>query len=316
MHHHMFQIISLLLVAVLLAACEKKPVTVSEVSEAFWQAVITDAPDDVVAYSTLQSAEGYDRFGRQWQGLTLSWGRIVIDGDAARVDTQIAKPDAQATDTLYFVTYLVNTDAGWRVDYQKTADAVSVSGAVVDFVDRFTSLGKNIQRQVEVSSENAARQIAAFIGQLEQMAGDYQNQMDKAIDDAAGRMQGLLDEFVRSLQEAVEELQESGDEVGQPGNTEASRSDIKESVEALQSSSDALKNPTIDSIANAGQQLITVTERLARLSDQKLQHYTQRWEQLAQEFTVELVNLIAVFTGVDQQEQENEAQQQVAPEKP
>jgi uncharacterized protein YjbJ (UPF0337 family) len=314
MRHRVIQIFGILLVGVLLNACEQKPKSVPEVSEAFWQAVITDDRDDVVAYSTLQSAEGYDHFGRQWQGLTLSGGRIVIDGDAARVDTQIAKPDAQATDTLYFVTYLVNTDAGWRVDYQKTADAVSISGAVVDFVGQLTSLGKTIQHQVEASSDNAARQITAFVGQLEEMSGDYQNQMGTAIDDAAGRMQGLLDEFVRSLQEAVEELQEPGDEVGQPEDTEASRSDIKESAEALQSSSDALKNPTIDSIVSAGQQLILVTQKLARLSDQKLQHYMQRWEKLAEEFMVELANLIAVFTGVDQQE--NEAQQQVAPEKP
>jgi len=211
-------------------------------------------------------------------------------------------------DTLYFETYLVNKDGGWRVDYQRTADAVGVSGAVVDFVGQLTSLGKNIQRQIGASSENAARQIAAFVGQLEMMSGDYQNQMGKAIDDAAGRMQGLLDEFIRSLEEAVEELQDPANEVGQPGNTEASRSDIKESVEALQSSSDALKTPTIDSIASAGQQLIVVTDKLARLSDEKLQHYMQRWEQLAEEFKAELINLIAVFTDVDQPGEETQKQ--------
>ncbi len=300
MHRRVIQIFSLLLVGALLNACEQKPKSVPEVSEEFWQAVISDERDDVVSYSTLPNSEGYDRFGRGWKDLAPTFGEIVINGDVARVETQIAKPDARPTDTLYFETYLVNKDEGWRVDYQRTADAVGVSGAVVDFVGQLTSLGKNIQRQVEASSENAARQFAAFVGQLEQMSGDYQNQMGKAIDDAAGRMQGLLDEFVRSLEEAVKELQEPGDEVGQPGNTEASRSDIKESVEVLQSSSDALKNPTIDSIASAGQQLILVTEKLARLSDEKLQHYTQRWEQLAEEFMVELANLIAVFTGIDQ----------------
>jgi len=314
MHRRVIQIFSLLLAGALLNACEQKPKSVSEVSEAFWQAVISDERDDVVAYSTLQDSEGYDHFGRGWKDLSPTFGQIVINGDVARVETQIAKPDAQPTDTLYFKTYLVNKDEGWRVDYQRTADAVGVSGTVVDFVGQLTSLGQNIQRQVEASSDNAARQIAAFVGQLEQMSGDYQNQMGKAVDDAAGRMQGLLDEFTRSLEEAVEELQEPGDEAGQPDDTEASRSDIKKSVEALQSSSDALKNPTIDSIASAGQQLATVTEKLARLSDQKLQHYMQRWEQLAEEFKVELANLIALFIGVDQPE--HEAQQQAASEKP
>ncbi|MEA3302567.1 MAG: hypothetical protein U9Q75_04730, partial [Pseudomonadota bacterium] len=274
MRRRVIQIFSLLLVGVLLNACEQKPKSAPEVSEVFWQAVIMDETDDVLAYSTLQSIESYDRFDREWRDMVTTWGKIVIDGDVAQIDTEISKPGEEPTDVLYFVTYLVNTDEGWRVDYQRTAEAVNVSGAVVDFVGQLTSLGKNIQRQVEASSESAARQIAAFVGQLEQMSGDYQNQMGKAIDDAAGRMQRLLDEFARSLQEAVDELQEPGDEAGKSGNTEASRSDIKESVEALQSSSDALKNPTIDSIASAGRQLILVTEKLARLSDQKLQHYT------------------------------------------
>ncbi len=298
MRRRVIQIISLLLVGALLSACEQKPKSAPEVSEAFWQAVITDDSDDVVAYSTLQSVEGYERFDREWRDMATTWGKIVIDGDVAQIDTEISKSGGEHADVLYFVTYLVNTDEGWRVDYQRTAEAVSVSGAVVDFVGQLTSLGQNIQRQVEASSESAVRQIAAFVGQLEQMAGEYQKQTNKAIDATAGRMQRLLDEFVRSLEEAVKELQEPGDEGGQPGDTE--RSDIKESVAALQSSSDALKNPTIDSIASAGQQLILVTEKLARLSDEKLQHYMQRWEQLAEEFMVELANLVAVFTGVDQ----------------
>ena len=308
MRRCVIQMFSLLLVGALLNACEQKPKSAPEVSEAFWQAVITDDSDDVVAYSTLRDIEGYDRFGREWRDMATTWGKIVIDGDVAQIDTEVSRPAEKPTDLLYFVTYLVNTDEGWRVDYQRTADAVGVSGAVVDFVGQLTSLGQNIQRQVEASSESAARQIAAFVGQLEQMSGDYHNHMGKAIDDAAGRMQGLLDEFVRSLEEAVEEMQEPGGEVGQPDNTEASRADIKESVEALQSSSDALKNPTIDSIASAGQQLIIVTEKLARLSDQKLQHYVQRWEQLAEEFKAELINLIAVFTDVDQPGEETQKQ--------
>ena len=152
MRLRVIQIFSLLLVGVLLSACEQKPKSIAEVSEAFWQAVVTDERDDVIAYSTLQSSEGYDRFGREWEGLAPAFGQIVINGDVARVETQIAKQDAHSTDTLHFETYLVNKEGGWRVDYQRTADAVGVSGAVVDFVGQLTSLGKNIQRQVEASS--------------------------------------------------------------------------------------------------------------------------------------------------------------------
>lgn len=312
MRRYIIQGFSLLLAALLLYACEQKPLTVAEVSEAFWLAVVSDKPGDVVAYSTLPSTENYDKFDREWQGLSPVLGQIVINGEYARVDTQASKEDAQPMDVLHFVTYLVNTEQGWKVDYQRTADAVRASGTVVDFFGRVTSIGQEIQRQVKASSESAATQLTAFVAQLEQVAGEYQQQTGKAVDDAAVRMRGLIGEFARSLEEAIDELDEP-DDTGN-GAAGAGSAEIKASVEALQSSSDALNEPSIESIASTAQQLIAVMEKLARISDQKLQRYTLRWEQLAEEFRSELVNLVAVFSGANLQEKE--ALQQAAPEKP
>ena len=312
MRRYISQGFILLLVALLLCACEQKPLTVAEVSEAFWLAVVSDKPGDVVAHSTLPSKESYDQFDREWQDLSPVIGQIVINGKYARVDTQVSKADAQPMEILHVVTYLVNTEQGWKVDYQRTADAVRASGTVVDFFGRVTSIGQEVQRQLEASSETAATQLTAFVAQLEQVAGEYQRQTGKAVDDAAARMRGLLEEFARSLEEAIDELDKS-DDTGN-GATGAGSTEIKESVEALQSSSDALNDPSIESIAGTAQQLIAVMEKLARISDQKLQRYTQRWEQLAKEFRAELVNLVAVFSGANLQE--NEAQQQATPAKP
>jgi hypothetical protein len=302
MHHAIIRFVTLLFAALLLTSCEKKPVTVEEVSSVFWQAVIANDKDAVVAYSTLQGTAEYDAFSRRWEKMTPSLGAQYIDGDQAQVDTRITMPDAAAAGPLEFVTYLVKGEKGWRVDYARTAEAVRVSGAVADFVSRVTSLGENIQRQLEASSADMASRLTLFVDQLDKLSGHYQQRTDKAIDAAAASMGRLLEEFTASLQQAIEELDQS------PGG-DASRAQLKESAESLQSSSETLANPSIDSIASTGQQLVIVSDKLAHLSDQKLQHYRRRWEQLAEEFRQELASLVALLAGA-QPSAEKQLQQQ------
>ena len=290
MNRHMIQIISVLLLALMLSACGKKAVTVPEVTKAFWDAVITNDNSDAVEYSTLESDEDFDRFGRDWLNMIPSWGQIVIDGDDARVNTQVSTPDGTGAGMLFFVTYLNKTENGWKVDYERTGKGVRVSGSVVDFVDRITTLGEDIQRQFEETSENVAIEMTTIVEQLDQMTEQYQDQADKAIESTADSMRKLLDEFANSLEKAIEEIQGSG-------ITETNQTDMKESVDRLQSPSNELKNPSLDAIANSGQQVIIVTEKLADISDEKLKKYSEQWEEILDKFEDEMARLIAHFNG-------------------
>ena len=281
--------IGILFAALVLAGCAKKPETVTEVSKAFWGAVITDDAGDVVEYSTLDSEEQYDRFGRDWKGMIPSPGQVVIDGDRARVNTQVAAPDTGDADMLYFVTFLVRTPDGWKVDYDKTARAVHASGAVVDFVDRITGLGQDIQRQFEHTSENIAIQMNAVVEQIDRMTEEYQDHAREAIDDTAASLQRLLDQLIASLNKAVEDLQ------GPEG--EVQRKQLEESIDRLQSSSREMANPSLDAIANAGQQVIAVAGKLARLSKDKLQQYGEEWNRILDQFDAELTRFIDAYTA-------------------
>jgi hypothetical protein len=290
---NLIQLGSLLLLATLLTGCGKKAETVPEVTKVFWDAVITDDSDDALEYSTLDSEEQFDRYNRDWLNMTPSWGQIVIDGDEARVNTQVSTPDGTGAGMLFFVTYLVKSDQGWIVDYERTGKGVGASGAVVDFVDKITTLGDDIQKQVEQTSENVAIEMTTIVEQLDRMTEEYQEQADKAIADTADSMRKLLDEFSESLEKAIEDLQG-------PGVTEAeTRAEMEQSVEQLQSSSNELKNPSLDAIANSGQQVIDVTEKLARSSNEKLEKYSAQWEHILEQFELEMEKLVARFSGED-----------------
>ena len=290
MTRYLIKLASILLLALMLSACGKKAETVPEVSKAFWDAVITSDSSDAVEYSTLESDEDFDRFGREWLNMIPSWGQIVIDGDEARINTQISTPDGTGAGMLFFVTYLVKSDEGWLVDYERTGKGVSASGSVVDFVDKIATIGADIQKQFEETSENVAIEMSTIVEQLDQMTEQYQDQADKAVESAADSMRKLLDEFADSLEKAIEELQG-------PGITETNQKDMEESVDRLQSSSNELKNPSLDAIANSGQQVIVVTEKLARISDEKLEKYAGHWEKILAQFEAEMEKLIAHFNG-------------------
>jgi hypothetical protein len=283
-------IIGLLLAAVLLGACAKKPETVSDVSKAFWDAVIQNDSGPAVAYSTLENADGFDRFGRDWHNMIPSWEQIIIDGDEARVNTQVSTPDVTGAGMLYFVTYLVKTPDGWKVDYERTGRGVRASGAVVDFVDRITTMGEDIQRQFEQASENVAIGMGAAVEQLDRMTEEYQDEAGKAIDDTANSMRQLLDEFSRSLEKALEDLQG-------PGLTQTNRTDMQDAVNRLQSSSRELDHPSLDAIANSGQQIIIVTDKLSRISNEKIRTYAAEWNRILAQFDTELKKLITGLTG-------------------
>lgn len=285
----LFQISSLILAAVLVTGCGKKAETVPEVTKVFWDAVIANDADDAVEYSTLESEEQFDRFGREWQNMLPSWGQIVMDGDEARVNTQISTPDGTGAGMLFFVTYLVKSDEGWIVDYGRTGKGVGASGAVVDFVDKITTLGEDIQKQIETTSENVAIEMTTIVEQLDQMTQQYQAQADKAIADTADSMRRLLDEFSASLEKAIDDLQGP--------DTEEIRNEMEQSVEQLQSSSNELKDQSLDAIANSGQQVIDVSEKLARISNETLDKYSAQWEDIINQFESELEKLVTHFSG-------------------
>ena len=291
MNKRLFQIITLLLIALVLGACAKKPETVTEVSKVFWSAVISNDAGDAVEYSTLESAEQFDRFGRQWQNMIPSWGQVVIEGDQARVNTQVSAPDASDADMLYFVTYLVKTADGWKVDYDRTAKAVRAAGAVVDFVDRIATIGEEIQHQFDETSENLAIQMTAVVDQIDRMTEDYQDRAGQAVDRAAGNIRQLLDQLSASLKRAMEDLKDPDDS--------QLRKQIEDSIDRLEASSREMVNPSLDAIANAGKQVITVADELMTASEGRLKQYAEEWNRILDQFDQELSRFIDAYTSSD-----------------
>ena len=53
-----------------------------------------------------------------------SWGKIIIEENEARIHTHISTPDAASSEMLDFVTYMVNREDQWKVDFDQTDKVV------------------------------------------------------------------------------------------------------------------------------------------------------------------------------------------------
>src|SRR5690554_4635113 len=112
----------LLALSVLFAGCTG-PESPQEVSEAFWQAVLKADANDASEYSTLVDEAAFDSFERNWDNVQVEWGRVVIDDHLATVATTLSGVQGRE-EALETVTYLVQKNGDWLVDYYRTGDAL------------------------------------------------------------------------------------------------------------------------------------------------------------------------------------------------
>ena len=154
----------------LLAACTG-PESPEEVSRAFWQAVIEQDAGEANDYSTLVEDAGFDGYQRDWQGVELEWGRVVIDGQEATVDTVFSGLPERA-EPLETTTYLVKKDGQWLVDYFRTGEALNSGPLWGDVMNQLEALGKDLKTELARHSDDLAREFEVLTEELRQQASE------------------------------------------------------------------------------------------------------------------------------------------------
>jgi predicted small secreted protein len=286
MKRTIFSLAVFLLFSLLLTACNK-PKTPQEVSSAFWYAVIQGKEQDAVRYSTLASTEEFDSFGHNWHGMIPAWGRVIIDEKEARIHTHISKPDASESEMLYFVTYLVKQEDGWKVDYEKTGRLVRASAAVSDFVNRITTMGNEITRRMEETGNEISRQLEdtsnAVSGELEamsetllQLAEIFGTEASITIQEYGLKLQQDINSLAKSIEQAIREQQGT--------ISPEDKEKMENSVEDLHQTSKNLDQPDMKHIAETGEVVVITRKKLNTLDSATFKEYQVQWQQWVDRF--------------------------------
>lgn len=273
----------LLASAVLLLSACLGPKTPQEVTASFWDAVLRNDAGDVVEYSTLLDVKQYDRFAMSWQGYQASWGRVVIDGDEASVESRLALPGGREADRRDFVTYLVHRDGKWFVDYERTGEAVR-GNPLSRLLGKLSEAGKELSVQLEAAAGQMDSEMQRLGAELEKLAGD----VDKEASAAAKQ-------FAEDLQKSLRELEESINRALEDKDRELSDRDrrlLQEVSADLDKDSDNLSDGSVQSIADGSKDIASVRIRLDSVDDQTMGEYKRQWREWGEKTEADLQKVL------------------------
>lgn len=269
------RVFALICSALLLAACVQED-TPQEATQAFWQAVVANDAAGVVRHSTLADAAQYDTFGRDWQGRTPSFGKIVVEGDQATVATVLAGP-GEAT-SPQFVTHLVRVDGAWKVDYARTGKALA-GGPLGELFGRLETLGGSIAGQLKAASDDFAVSMERMGEQIEQAANAIGEQASGDIATYGEDLRLRIDELAQSIQQALR------DEARQLSDDE--QRTLEDAAARLRAGSEQLSAATLQSIADAARVLAAARRQLDAIDNEALRPYQEQWREWGERIEAE-----------------------------
>lgn len=262
------------LMILLLAGC-LGPKSPQAVAKAFWQAVIEHDASEVAKYSTLGNAQAFTGFGLDWHGYKAEWGKIIIDGDQASIETRFTGPMDSTSGKRQCVTYLARQDGVWKVDYQKTGDDLH-GGALGMLFGQLNQMGSALSQSLNASAKQLNAEMERMGKKLQAMADSFSQQA-----------RSILNRHARELQDIMKQLQDSINRALRDKNNHPSEHDRQVMVRVaadLNDSSALLANPDTSSLTACNNDMGMARQQLDDINGGVSDDYKKQWAALAQQF--------------------------------
>ncbi len=258
---------------ILLSACSK-PNTPQDVAAAFWQAMADNDASDVVEYSTLNSESGFDGYEREWADVVPSYGRVVIDGAEASIVTRLPAENASGNERREVMTYLVEKQGQWLVDYERTGEAIMNPSPFSSLMGQLSEISDRITASFSSSSDDMERRMNDLARELEAYSNDVARRADEAINEYGQVLRDYMEELEESVNRALEDNSQA---------PEGDRRTLEQAAKDLENGSEELTDPTLEALANATRTLTETGQRLANVSSESFERNRDEWAAKLQE---------------------------------
>ncbi|MDK8463069.1 hypothetical protein [Marinobacter sp. SS13-12] len=263
-----FKVALLSLVLAVAAGCSK-PETPQEVAAEFWQAMAEDDAGAVAELSTLADPSTFDGFARDWFETVPDFGRVIIEEREATIVTRLPSADGASGERREVITYLVNLNGDWLVDYDRTGKAIMNPSPLDGLMGEINRLGERLSATFSQSSDDLALRMDAMAREFETYSDEASRRAEKVMEDYGRALQEFMEELEKSIEEALEDHQQA------PARD---RSALQQTAADLNQSRDRLDEPDFDAFADSSRALAEAGARLSRLSDESYKSYQQTWE--------------------------------------
>ena len=279
---HALRSLLLLLSALLLSGC-LGPKTPQEVTEAFWRSVVKNDVQSAVAYSTLTDESNYDAFDTDWSGYQPIWGRVVIEGNEASVESEFVKPGRSEDLSKKFITYLVKKDEKWLVDYARTGKSLR-GGPLGELFDRLGKMGDEISRQIGASARDMDQEMERLTTELERYSEELSLRAEESMQQFGETLQQSMNELEESIRRALKEQKEK--------LSDEDRRTLTEVANDLDEEGDTLSEPTVQSISSSGKSIAEAQVKLSQVNSKAIDNYKRQWQEWAEKFEADMQNLV------------------------
>lgn len=263
-----FKVALLSLVLSVVAGCSK-PETPQEVAAEFWQAMAENDADGVADLSTLADASAFDSYGREWFDTVPDFGRVVIDEREATIVTRLPSEGGASGERREVMTYLVELNGDWLVDYDRTGKAIMNPSPLDGLMGEINKLGDRLSATFSQSSDDLALQMDAMAREIEAYSGEASRKAEQVMEDYGRALQEFMEELEKSIEEALKDNQQA------PARD---RSALQQTAADLNQSRDRLDEPDFDAFADSSRALAEAGARFSRLSDESFKSYQQKWD--------------------------------------
>lgn len=274
--------IVLLITLFSLSACFEQK-TPQEVSEGFWQAVISNDINDIITYSTLNEAQAYEGFSHNFNNMQASWGKIIIEGNQASIDTVLTNPNDTKTEKKEFRTYLVLQNEEWKVDYAQTRE--NMRGDVFsNLFDQLNQLGDNISQQLNNSTDNFNAEMERMQKELNELTDSISQQATESINKYAEILRKKMDDLADSIERVLKEQEKR--------LSDKDKRLLTGVADDLNKNSQNLADPDISSIAEGSKSITSAMIQLETTDDGTIGQYKKQWRKWAEEFEADMQKML------------------------
>jgi len=192
LRRHPARLVLLLAAALALGAC--KEMSPLEVARGFWDAA---AKDDQAAMRRYVAPGTWPPEQQHAHLLAVGgarFGRIVIDGDRASIDTTVSVRGDRPLD-VPLETRLVRDDGAWRVDYHATVAPLAADGALARFLQELRRSGERLARALDESADGLRRSLPGLDRDLRGIEEELRHRIPE--------LRERIEEFSRRLEDAL-----------------------------------------------------------------------------------------------------------------
>ena len=265
-----------------LSACFEQN-TPQEVSEDFWQAVISDDINDIIKYSTLNEAQAYDDFSQNFNKMQASWGKIIIEGNQASIDTILSNPNDTKAVKKEFRTYLVLQNEEWKVNYAQTRE--NMRGDVFsNLFDQLNQLGDNNSQQFNNSTDSFNAEMERMHKELNELSDSINQQATESINKYAEILRKKMDELTDSIERALKEQEKR--------LSDKDKRILTGVADDLEENSKKLTEPDMSSITEGSKSVTIAIVQLETTDDGTIGQYKKQWRKWAEEFEADMQKML------------------------